>query len=353
MNLGIFLGVGESLEQMAKSGQKDRFINLYLKRYAKDFDKVYLFSYANESSRLPDNVFLVSNTSPLHRYLYAFLLPIIHQKEIKDCGVVRGFGLASAVSSFLLTKPFVFNWAYDYSRFLKTEKKYLMVPIFRLLEVFAFARATKVFIAIKQKLKNLKGSKFVYLPNGVDLNVFKPQSGRGDGPVFVGRFEKQKNLFFLIDSVSRLPARLRSITFVGSGSQEKELKKYAQAKGVSLKILLPVANNQLPKTISQFSILTLTSFTEGSPKVLLEAMTSGLAPIVTNFATAKDVIQNNVNGYITNYDVKEYSRKLEILLKDAKLTKKIQQSAQETIIQNFNFDNLISKEIKVMKEAAL
>ena len=351
MNLGIFLGIGESLSQMEKSGQKDRFINLYLKRYIKDFDNVYLFSYADESYPLPKKIILVPKKSFLHRYLYAFLLPIINYKQVKDCDVVRGFGLTSAVPGFLLTKPFVFNWPYDYHQFLKIEKKYLLIPPFYILEKLAFAKAKKVFIATRQKVKSQKASKFIYTPNGVDLKIFKGQNLIGKGLVFVGRFEMQKNLFFLIDAVSRLPKNERRITFIGSGSKKKKLKKYASKKSVLLRILPPVGNLKLPKLLNKFSIFTLPSLIEGSPKVLLEAMALGLVPVVTNFPTAKEVIINSQNGFITDYDVNVYSNCLEELLSDDILLRKISQNAKQSIVEDFNLEKLIASETKVLKQA--
>lgn len=351
MNLGIFLGIGESLDQMEKAGQKNRFINLYLKKYAKEFNYVYLFSYNNESSDLPKNVILVPNRSRLHRYLYALLLPIIHNKEITNCNVVRGFGLSSAVSSFLLTKPFVFNWAYDYIKFLKIDNKYLLIPVFKLLELFAFLRANKIFVATKQKLKTLKNPKFIYLPNGVDLKAFNLKSA-GKGPVFVGRFEKQKNLFFLIDAIAKLPVLYRVITFIGQGSQKSLLIKYAAIQKVSLKILPPVKNIDLPKLLSKFSILTMTSLAEGSPKVLLEAMAIGLVPVVTDFSTAREIIDDGENGYITKYDTVEYSKLLESLLSYSIAVNKMSQNAKQTIANNFNLEKLLNQEINILKEVA-
>lgn len=351
MTLGIFLGIGESLEQMEKSGQKERFINQYLKEYAKRFDKVYLFSYANETDNLPRNVILIPNKSGFHRFLFSLFLPLVNRKQISDCDVVRGFGLTSAISSFLLAKPFIFNWPYDYGEFLRIEKRYILIPVFKFLEWVAFLKSNKILIATKLKLKSLKGSKFIYLPNGVDINLFAPARGLGSGMVYIGRLEKQKNLFFLLDAVASLPQGERVITFIGKGTQENDLKKYAHGKSISLKILPPVANSQLPKILSRFSIFTLPSFSEGSPKVLLEAMAAGLAPVVTNFTTVTDIIQDGINGFVTSYDIEKYSAKLELLLKDVELAKKIGVSARQTITKNFNIGDLITKEIKIIKEA--
>lgn len=349
MNLGIFLGIGESLSQMQKSGQKDRFINLYLKSYAKDFDKVYLFSYENESYPLPKNVILVSKKTSLHRYLYALLITIINRKQIKDCDVVRGFGLTSVVPALFCSKPFVFNWPYNYSEFLTIEKKYLFIPFYLILEKIAFIKSKFVLVATKQKLQNLKGKKFIYLPNGVDLTEFKNTGKLGNGFVFVGRLEKQKNLYFLIDAVSKLPKGMRYVTFIGSGSLEGHLKKYAVKKKTFLKILPTVKNSQLPKLLSKFSIFTLTSMAEGSPKVLLEAMALGLVPVVTNFSTAKEVVNDTYNGYITKYDTSDYSRKLEFLMNKYDLHKKMSKNAIQSIYNNFNLEKLITKEIKYLK----
>ncbi len=349
MNIGIFLGIGESLKQMKKSGQKSRFINLYLKKYASNFNKIYLFSYENESCRLPKNVILVPKKSPLHRYLYALLLPIINHKYIKNCDVIRGFGVTSYVPAILLSKPFIFNLPYNYNKFLKIEKKYLLVPIFYVLEKFAFLRAKKVFVATKEKLRPLKGKKFIYLPNGVDLAQFKNIRQLGTGLVYVGRFEKQKNLFFLIDSVSKLSKNFRVITFIGSGSQEVNLKKHALKKKVSLNIIAPVENIILPSYLKKYSIFTLTSLAEGSPKVLLEAMAIGLVPVVTNFSTAHEVITNGQNGFITDYDSSAYSGKLEYLIKNENIYKKMSFAAIQSVVKNFNLAELIAKEIKILK----
>lgn len=354
MNLGIIFGIGESFKQISESGQQERFIKSFITPYSKVFKKIYVFSYENENVnvKLPSNVILVSKGIKVHRYLYAILLPIIHREEFSNCDVVRGFGLVSSVSSFLLNKPFVFNWAYDYRQFLLIDKKYFLIPIFKLLERLAFIRADKVLVATKQKLNKVKGQKFIYSSNGVDVNIFNQKKINGKGLVFVGRFEEQKNLFFLLDSVSLLPAKLRFITFVGSGSQEKALKRYAAKKKVKLIIIPPMPNSDLPKLLNHFSIFTLPSFAEGIPKVLLEAMASGLVPVVTEFPTAKEVIKDGLDGYITPFDKYVYTQRLQTLLEDDSLRSKISKKSKLKIENKFNLQHVITNEIKVLKEVA-
>jgi glycosyltransferase involved in cell wall biosynthesis len=352
MNLGIFLSPGDSLKLMAESGQDERFINIYLKKYSKNFEKVYVFSYANEQRKIGNSIYIIPKKSNLHRILYGILLPLINKSEIKNCDVIRGFGLASAISSIFLTRPFVFNWAYNYIEFVKIERKPLYIPFYFLLEKFALLKAANVFIATKPKFKNLRGKKkFIYLPNGVDLRVFK-NKGKGKGLIYVGRLEEQKNLFFLLDAVSYLPKKNREITFIGSGSQKDLLAKYAIKKQIKLSILKPIKNSLLPKFLGKFAVFVLASLSEGSPKVLLEAMAAGLAPVVNNFATAADIIIDGKNGFLINYDKKDFAQKLMLLLNNTKHCAKISKNATVTIKNNFNQEKLINQEINTLKKAA-
>src|SRR3990167_7015134 len=214
MNLGIFLSPGESISSMKKTGQDVRFIELYLKIYAKKFKKVYLFSYVAEKPKLPKNIILVSNKTRLPRLVYALLLSFVNKQALQKCDVIRGFGLASSLSAILTDRPFVFNWAYAYIHSVKIEKRFWYIPLYLLLEKIAFLKAKKLFIATVEKFKKCEGKKFIYLPNAVDITLFKESTTLGNGVVFVGRLEKQKNLFFLIDAISKLEKP--DITFIGA-----------------------------------------------------------------------------------------------------------------------------------------
>ena len=77
MNVGIILSVGDGFKNQQKSGQLSRFVDYYLSRYSKNFDKVFVFEYEKEKTKteidsynLPLNCYLISNKYSLHRYLY-------------------------------------------------------------------------------------------------------------------------------------------------------------------------------------------------------------------------------------------------------------------------------------------
>lgn len=350
MILGIFLTPGDSLENMSKSGQDIRFIKLYLEKYSKEFSKVYLFTYGEDRDyKLPSNVVLIPNNKKIHRLVFAILLPLLKRRYIKQCNVIRGFGLASSLSSILLSKTFTFNWAYDYIEFSKITGKYIYIPFYYILEKIALFKADIIFIATKKKYVKLKGTKYIYLPNGVDLTLFKPKKNKKKGVVFAGRFDKQKNLFMLLKAISIAPNSYRKITFIGAGPLEKELKEYAANNKVSLKIIKPVKNTRLPKILSEFSVFALTSLSEGSPKSLMEAMALGLTPVVTNFSTASEFIRDKVDGVICDFNEKIISKNISNLLSKSSFRNKVSANAVNRIRKDFDHSKLIKKEITILK----
>lgn len=352
MNLGIFLLPGDSFKNMKQYGQDVRFKSIYLEAYSKKFDKVYVFSYAKESVKgLPKNVIVVPNDTKIHRLIYGFFIPLIHYRIMKNCDILRGFGLASAISSILTRKKFIFNWAYNYINFAIIEGKPHYIPFYYFLEKIAFYKAIKVFIATKNKyLLHFPDKKFIYLPNGVDTKLFKYTSHK-KGILFIGRFEKQKNLFFLLKAIGNLPKRTRRLTMVGRGSLENELCKYARLLNIKLKIISPIKNSDLPQIMKRYDILVLTSRDEGSTKVLLEAMASGMVPLVTSFSTAREIVRNNQDGFISDFNTEKFTSILMHLLVKRELTMKIGLNASKKVRKNYDMEKLIDKEIGVLKNA--
>lgn len=355
MNLGIFLAMGDSFKNLAKSGQDVRFKKFYLSAFAKEFSKVYIFSYANENvSGLPKNVIFVRNRWNLHRYLYSFLLPFLNLSNVFSCDVFRVYHLSGTppaiISRVFFTKPYVFNYAYDYQKFAEIENKKLQKYFFSFLELPAVFFAKKVFAATKSIFKKLPKGKTVYLPNGVDTNFFKPQRIKKNSSrpqiLSVGRLERQKNLESLIRAVSGLNANL---TIVGSGSLKSKLIDLAKKEKVNLKIIDRIKNTQMPKIYHQADIFVLPSIAEGSPKVLLEAMACGLPVVVINNQENKSIVKNGENGLMVNNSIERLNHGIKTILKNKNLIENLRKKTREKIEKNFNLTLLLRTENYVLK----
>ena len=144
--------------------------------------------------------------------------------------------------------------------------------------------------------------KDIYIcPNYIDTDLFTPHASskpvpRSNSILFVGRLVAEKNLFTLLDlsKATNLPCYI-----YGEGPLKQELIDYAQKHHIQCHMRGKVENHLLPSVYRQHLYFILPSFTEGLPKVLLEAMSSGSICIVTPF-DGSGVITNGVDGFISN-----------------------------------------------------
>lgn len=354
MNLGIFLAVGDSFLNMEKRGQDVRFKKFYINRFSKNFKKVFIFSYADEKvSGLPKNVIVVPNKYRLHRFIYSLLLPFLNTAIIKKCDIFRAyhvFGTPPAIlCRIFFGKEFVFNYAYNYRKFAILEKKFFQSFLFLLLHPLAVMFASKIFVAIASLSAKIPKEKQIYLPNGVDVNFFHPikkKKSRVPVVLSVGRLERQKNFQNLIKSMESLDAKLK---IVGSGSQKRELLDIARDKDVNLEIIEKVENTKMPKIYNGADIFVLASLIEGSPKVLLEAMSCGLPVVATDVEGTEDVITDGHNALASKPTVGDLHDKIAFLLKNPNIALRISKGARKTITDKFNLDTLLKKEIREIK----
>lgn len=73
--------------------------------------------------------------------------------------------------------------------------------------------------------------KFVHIPNAVDLQRFSVSKKDGTEVVYVGRVSEEKGLMVLLDAAKQTPEI--PYTIVGTGPQEKELKKRVKKEKIS------------------------------------------------------------------------------------------------------------------------
>jgi glycosyltransferase involved in cell wall biosynthesis len=94
------------------------------------------------------------------------------------------------------------------------------------------------------------------------------------------------------------------MTFVGDGSLFGQTKEYIRNSGLSDNVIFMdrIENDKLPDVLSQNDIYLSSSRWDGTSLSLLEAMASGLFPIVSDINANSAWIQNGVNGYLHKVD---------------------------------------------------
>lgn len=356
MNLAVFLAIGESIEDFRKKGQDSLIINNNYYQYSKKFSKVYVFSYKDESLKYFSNVIVIPNKFRVHRYFYIFLIPLIHFSIIKNCDVIRAYqvtgGLTGLIGRVLFNKNYVVNYGYDYPRYALIEDKKILAFILKLIEIPVLYYSSSVIVTAKNLIPTVRkyNSAVNYIPNGVNTSLFLPRNIKKTIDIlYIGRFEVQKNLDYIIKSCQLLKNYKFNVVFIGSGSLKSYLRTQAKVRKVNLKIISSVSNRLLPRYYNKAKIFILPSQIEGNPKSLLEAMSCGL-PVIGNRVLGISSIINSKNGLLFNNSVESLVKKIEVLIRNKRLQYQLGKNARVTIINKYEVNKSFSKEISLLKK---
>jgi glycosyltransferase involved in cell wall biosynthesis len=147
------------------------------------------------------------------------------------------------------------------------------------------------------------------IPNGVDTDFFQPPMDEATGRrgsdsrlriLFVGRFQKQKNLPYLLEQCSQLPADRFMLHLVGHGPLRGELHRLAEQRAIASSVTwhgwLP--RGQLREIYQTCDCLVNPSFYEGLPNVVLEAMACGLPVLASDVSGNNDLVRQDQTGFL-------------------------------------------------------
>jgi glycosyltransferase involved in cell wall biosynthesis len=151
------------------------------------------------------------------------------------------------------------------------------------------------------------------IPNGVDLPR-KPRRklSANDSRRFIclGRLDPKKCLEHVIDAFAALPAeRKAQLTVVGDGPCRATLEKQAARLGLSGRVTFTGAVEDVFPLLWEADFYLSTSVSEGMSNALLEAMSCGVVPIITDVSGASDMVEHERSGFLA-HSHEEFSRLL-------------------------------------------
>jgi len=356
--LALFFTNGVSLQNWQQIGIFDREIKPYI-QLSKYFKQIYFLTYGNKTdlkyqTLLPENIKILPNKWRIPRKIYSFLIPIFYRKELKGVDFYKTNQISGSwsavIAKWLFHKKLIVRCGYEMLSFLESQKKsWLKRKIIYLVEKIAYQSADQIILTsnkdkefVKEKFK-IPEQKIKIIPNYIDTELFKPLNvpKERNSLIFIGRLERQKNLFNLIEAISNLEVKL---VIFGSGSLKGKLKEFAKKKNSLVEFKKNISNQELPIKLNKSEIFVLPSFYEGCPKTLLEAMSCGLPCLGTNVRGIKEIIKHQENGYLCETDANSIRMAILELTENKKLQQKIGQNARKTILENFSLEKILEKE---------
>ncbi len=157
---------------------------------------------------------------------------------------------------------------------------------------------------------------------------------------WVGRLEAIKNPFGIIEVakqlVKMLPHDVWRIVIVGDGSMRGALEKTVNELGLEKKVLFTGILQDLGPLYKSFSILAITSHSEGLALALLEAMAHEV-PVITTHQGPHDAINDCINGYIIPYrDYEALAGRILMLMQKPEMMHQLSKAARKTIEEKFS-----------------
>lgn len=155
-------------------------------------------------------------------------------------------------------------------------------------------------------------SKVRTIVNGIDTTVFHPRD-RGamraqlgvdlDARlvVYVGRFVESKGLVELLQAFAAIAGRdpRARLALVGDGVMRGQLPELLRAHGIESRVTLPggMEPTGVAKWIGASDVLTLPSWSEGYPNVVVEAIACGCPVVVSDVGGAGEIVRAD-NGLL-------------------------------------------------------
>jgi glycosyltransferase involved in cell wall biosynthesis len=140
------------------------------------------------------------------------------------------------------------------------------------------------------------------IPNGVDTSFFSPAPSlpKPMSVIFVGKLRIEKRVDVLLSAWKQIQAEFpaATLTLVGGGAKAAEYEHMARDLGISVTFVGDVDTQTVRNLLRQHSVFMLLSVSEGMSNALLEAMSVGVVPVVSDIPGNRALVSHDVNGLL-------------------------------------------------------
>jgi glycosyltransferase involved in cell wall biosynthesis len=351
----VFIPILTSLKDWENTGILNRELCLYENHYQKFGTCFIIFTCGNQEDKKYEKMFEGITIIPLGidnwiSFLTKILfLPFSYHKLFQSVDIIKVDQMWSAWLglwfSVFFNKKLWARMGYEhYQLQCSQDTHFLKRKFVFVLSLLTYRKASFITVTT-ENIKDFILETFGISPekvhikaNYIDTNLFKRTNPPTilDRVLFIGRIDKVKNLFGIIEGCKQAGVGL---DIIGKGPLKSELMAYADKLGADVQFKGIIPNEELPKTMEKYKLFILASFHEGNPKSLLEAMSMGCVCIATNVPGIRGLIKDEINGFLS--DTTGESLRATIDKAIHKETSQICDNARKYILENNSLDKLI------------
>ena len=205
-------------------------------------------------------------------------------------------------------------------------------------------------------------SKTLSIVNGIDLQPFSRQAGLGlkeeigisKGERAIGNvanFKRIKNHLLLLKGFNKVVQTYPNVkllligdVFKGDEQVAKELEDYVRENGLQEKVVFLGYRSDIPELLSVMDVFCLTSYKEGLPISVMEAMAAGLPVVGTDVEGIRDVIIPGQFGLLVESgNADKLADALLLLLADEAMRHRMGQEAKRLACSRYSVDRVVTE----------
>jgi glycosyltransferase involved in cell wall biosynthesis len=219
-------------------------------------------------------------------------------------------------------------------------------------------------ISVSKKIKDhyIKrfGKEIEFIPNGVELHKPKKLTKlrkflirKNNYILFLSRIVPEKNVDLLIRAFKQINTDLKLVIVGDATHTDEYLKKCKDLAKRDNRIIFtgPLYGEDKYEAFSNARLFVLPSTIEGMPIVLLEAMSFGICPLVSDIKENAYVIEGKYGFTFKSNNEKDLIKQIQTLINSPLKTKQVGKLCKEMVKKNYQWDAVAKQTFELYKKA--
>lgn len=207
-------------------------------------------------------------------------------------------------------------------------------------------------------------NKLRFIANGVDTKTFRPIAKSDYFPSilniipgtpligYIGRLSPEKGPEVFVRVAAKVHEKLPNCRFilVGEGPMRVKLDNEINNLGLGGCIHLAGLQTDMSRVYASLDLVVSTSFSEGMPLAMMEAMAAGLPIVATNVGGVSDIVEVGHTGLLhSTTDQDGLANSIVTLMSNKSMREEMGKAARKRVEENFELNDSVSQTSELLR----